>query len=249
MTESLRVGELAARAGVTVRALHHYEAAGLLHPQRTAAGHRRYGPAEVERLQQVVSLRALGVPLAEISQALDADGFDPRALLARQRAAVADEIGALAALAGRLDGLDRLLRLRAETGTPVPPDAFINLTKTMNDTQKHYTPDQLQTLADRRRQLGDDQIKAVEAEWPRLFEALSAELDAGADPSDPEVQALVDRWDELVGMFTGGDDGIRQSLGSVWEHEGNRTSQMVGLDPDWMRALFAYAERAREARP
>ena len=81
---TLRVGELAARAGVTVRTLHHYDEIGLLRPARTAAGHRRYGPAEVERLQQITSLRALGVPLAEIGPAAhtlaEAEGLHAHAL-------------------------------------------------------------------------------------------------------------------------------------------------------------------------
>jgi hypothetical protein len=49
--ELLRVGDLAASAGLTVRALHHYEDIGLLAPaRRSAAGYRLYGPAAVERL-------------------------------------------------------------------------------------------------------------------------------------------------------------------------------------------------------
>ena len=234
---------------MTVRALHHYEAAGLLRPARTAAGHRRYGAAEVERLQQIVSLRALGVPLAEIGRALDADPFDAAALVARQRAAVAAEAAARTALAHKLGGLERLLRLRVETGAAVSPDTFLTLLTTMSDIETHYTTGQLQALAARREALGDDAVRAVEAEWPRLFSALGAELNAGTDPADARVQALVARWDELVGMFTGDDAGIRQSLGEVWEHEGGQVSEAAGQDPGRMRALFAYAQRAREARP
>lgn len=246
--ESLSVGQLAARAGVTVRTLHHYDEIGLLRPTRTASGHRRYGAAEVERLQQITSLRALGVTLATISDALDADAFDPVALVERQRAALTAEANRLAALADRLDGLARLLRLRAETGHPLSPDTFLTLTKTMNDIEKHYTPQQLQQLAERREALGEDTIRAVEAEWPRLFEQVGTEMDAGTDPSNPRVQALIDRWDELVAMFTGGDAAIRQSLGDAWNANGDAMAQMNGLDPDRMRALFAYAQKAREAR-
>ncbi len=56
---SYTVGSLAKLAGVTVRALHHYEDEGLLHPERTASGYRRYGAADVERLQQILLLRVL----------------------------------------------------------------------------------------------------------------------------------------------------------------------------------------------
>lgn len=244
----LRVGEMAERAGVTVRALHHYEAVGLLRPRRTAAGHRRYGAAEAERLQQITSLRALGLGLEAVGAALEAPDFDPAAVVARQRAGLDAEASRLAALAERLAALERLLRLRAETGAPVDPDTFLSLTRAMNDIETHYTPEQLRRLAERRREIGDDQVRAVEAEWPRLFEALGREMDAAADPADPAVQRLVDRWDELVGMFTGGDPGIRQSLGDAVEANRDGMSQMMGLEPDRMAALFAYAQRAREAR-
>ena len=225
---ALRVGELAERAGVTVRALHHYEAVGLLTPSRTDAGHRRYGAAEVERLQQITSLRALGLSLDQIRDAIDAPHFDPAAVVERQRAALGAEA--------------------ARLGAPVGPDAFLTLTRAMTDIERHYTPEQLQRLADRRKALGDDAIRDVEAEWPRLFEAVGAEMDAGTDPAAPEVQTLVDRWDVLVGMFTGGDLNTRRSLGNAVEANRDGMSQMMGLDPGRMRDLFAYAQNARDAR-
>lgn len=58
---SYTVGSLAKLAGVTVRALHHYEDEGLLHPERTASGYRHYGAADVERLQQILLLRSCGL--------------------------------------------------------------------------------------------------------------------------------------------------------------------------------------------
>ncbi|WP_420455731.1 MerR family transcriptional regulator [Rubrivirga sp.] len=247
-TSDLRVGEVVARSGVTVRTLHHYDEIGLVRARRSPAGHRRYGPAEVERLHHVTALRALGLGLDVIRDVLDAPDIDPVALVAHQRAAFAAEAARLDALAGRLGDLERLLRLRAETGVPVDPATFLALTQTMNDVEKHYTPEQLDQLAERRHQLGDDQVRAVEAEWPRLFEALGRELDAGTDPADPKVQALVDRWDELVAMFTGGDAGLHESLGNAWNDNHDQISEMNGLSPDRMQALFAYAQRAREAR-
>ncbi len=246
----LRVGELAERAGVTVRTLHHYEAVGLLRPRRTEAGHRRYGPAEAERLQQITSLRALGLGLGldAIAAALDAPDFDPAAVVARQRAALDAEARHLAALADRLGRLERLLQQRAATGAPITPDTFLTLTRTMNDIQTHYMPEQLDRLAARREALGDEAIHAVEAEWPQLYARVGDEMDAGTDPAAPTVQALVNRWDELVGMFTGGEADIRESLGKAWEANVDGMAEMMGLTPDRLRALFAYAQKARDAR-
>src|SRR5215472_5198018 len=68
-----KVREFAEFAGVTVRALHHYERLGLLKPKRTAAGYRVYGLGDLERLEQIVALRFLGLPLRQIKVLLDRD--------------------------------------------------------------------------------------------------------------------------------------------------------------------------------
>ena len=61
----MTVGALARATGVTVRALHHYDRLGLLRPGRDPGGRRRYGPAEVRRLHQIIVLRSFGLPLGD----------------------------------------------------------------------------------------------------------------------------------------------------------------------------------------
>jgi DNA-binding transcriptional MerR regulator len=73
--DEMTVGELARIAGVTVRMLHHYDEIGLLHPCWIGPnGYRHYGRAEAERLQEILALRAGGVPLAEIGAVLGGAG-------------------------------------------------------------------------------------------------------------------------------------------------------------------------------
>jgi DNA-binding transcriptional MerR regulator len=63
--------EFARRAGVTVRALHHYDRLGLLEPSgRTSAGYRLYSDRDLVRLEQIVSLKFIGFPLNQISSEL-----------------------------------------------------------------------------------------------------------------------------------------------------------------------------------
>ena len=183
-----------------------------------------------------------------VRAALDDPAFDPVALVERQRAALAAEVARATALGRQLAGLARLLRLRSESGEPIVPSTFLHLLRTMKDIESHYTPDQLAQLAERRETLGDDAVQSVEAEWPRLFDALGRQLDAETDAADPAVQALVDRWDELVALFTGGDAGIASSLGDAVEVNRDGMATMMGLAPERMQALFAYAQRARDAR-
>ncbi|MFZ3569789.1 MerR family transcriptional regulator [Streptomyces sp. BH097] len=82
---SYSVGQVARFAGTTVRTLHHYDEIGLLTPsERSTAGHRRYGEADLDRLQQVLFYRELGFPLDEIQALLDDPASDPREHLRRQ---------------------------------------------------------------------------------------------------------------------------------------------------------------------
>jgi DNA-binding transcriptional MerR regulator len=84
---SYSVGQVADLAGVTVRTLHHYDEIGLLSPgARSPAGYRRYGDADLERLQQIMFYRELGFALDEIAAMLDDPGTDPLAHLDRQHA-------------------------------------------------------------------------------------------------------------------------------------------------------------------
>jgi len=73
MHKTHRVHEFAALTGVTVRALHHYDRLGLLRPRRTASGYRLYGQRELERLEQIVALKFIGIPLQQIKAILGRD--------------------------------------------------------------------------------------------------------------------------------------------------------------------------------
>ena len=70
----LTIGQLAAYAGVTVRAVRHYHQIGLLpEPERDASGYRRYGATAVVSLIKIRTLADAGVPLSQIGRMLDAD--------------------------------------------------------------------------------------------------------------------------------------------------------------------------------
>src|SRR5436853_2621902 len=108
--------EFAKRAGVTVRTLHHYDRLGLLKPaRRTAAGYRLYGARDFARLQQVLTLKFIGVPLKEIRELLGRKELDLAGVLRLQREA-------LEARRGQLEAALRAVReaesVRARDGGP-----------------------------------------------------------------------------------------------------------------------------------
>jgi MerR family transcriptional regulator, redox-sensitive transcriptional activator SoxR len=67
----ITVGQLAARSGATVSALHFYEARGLISAYRTAGNQRRYPRATLRRVAFIRASQRVGIPLAQIKAALD----------------------------------------------------------------------------------------------------------------------------------------------------------------------------------
>ncbi len=107
----LSVGELAARAGVSVSSLHFYETKGLIASSRTSGNQRRYGRDVLRRVAVIRVAQRAGVPLAEIAAALDAlparrtpNAADWAKLSAVWRDALEARIVALAQLKDELEG-------------------------------------------------------------------------------------------------------------------------------------------------
>ncbi|GMA15927.1 MerR family transcriptional regulator [Deinococcus metallilatus] len=114
-TPRYRVGEVAARLGLTLRTLKYYEELGLVTPQRSGSRYRLYSEADVERLERVRRMRALGLSLETIRatftqpQERDPEGrqvLTPEAL----RALEADLSGQLEVLTQRITAAERELR-------------------------------------------------------------------------------------------------------------------------------------------
>jgi MerR family transcriptional regulator, thiopeptide resistance regulator len=232
--EQFRIGELARAAGVTVRALHHYDSLGLLVPsERTHAGHRLYSAADVQRLYRLLALRGVGLPLEEIGPLLDReDGLADS--VRRHLGRVERQLGALEQLRLRLTRL-----LVALDGDEASTDQFLDAMEAMTMFEKYYTPEQLQQLEQRRQDLGEEQIKQVEQEWREIYAKLADLRARGVDPGAPEAQAVGDRAGELIQMFTGGDPGITESLRRMYQQEDPQKLTRGMGSPDDMEYMVA----------
>ena len=98
------VGEVAQVAGISIRALHHYDELGLLRPSgRSDAGYRLYASADLERLQQVLFYKELGFGLDEIRKLMASAAHDRRAVLREQRDQLAARALRLEAMLALID--------------------------------------------------------------------------------------------------------------------------------------------------
>lgn len=94
-------------AGISVRALRHYDELGLLRPSgRSDAGWRLYAPEDLNRLQQVLFYRELGFGLTEIRDLMADPRFDRREALVVQRGLIVAKTARLKAI---LDLIDKTL--------------------------------------------------------------------------------------------------------------------------------------------
>ena len=234
-----KVGDVAQRTGVSVRTLHHYHEIGLLTPSFHAPGsHRLYSAADVTRLQQIQSLRQLGFSLGQIRECLDSPGFSPLEVVERHLAHLREQLDQGQTLCRRLETLAAHLR----SGEEASVDEFLETIEEISAMEEYYTKEQLKQLEQRRQIVGEDRIKAVEAEWNELFDSYRAAREQGLDPASDEVRALAQKSRDLIAEFTGGDAGIHASLSNMWQSDPS-VKDHYGVEPE----LFEYMGRAAAA--
>jgi MerR family copper efflux transcriptional regulator len=114
----VRIGELAARVGVSTDTLRFYERSGLLpRPERRDNAYRDYAENDVEHIRLLIDLRRLEIPLEDAARIAawchaghcGETTAELPVLIQRQRAELAERIEGLRALDGRLASLQQHL--------------------------------------------------------------------------------------------------------------------------------------------
>lgn len=249
MGRSYRVGEVAALTKVSVRTLHHYDRIGLLRPSaRSEAGYRLYAEGDLLRMQQVLTLRYLGFPLARIRELLDRPGFDLVASMRVQREAVRARVAEL----GRIEAaLGALIERQTATGAwawelviEASEAVGHGLSHGGDEMDRLYTPEQLARMAELYAAVARDELAAIEEGWAALLAEIRANRDL--DPTDPRAVALADRWDDLwerTRRGWGENDDLLAAVGANHER-----GAFEGDDRAPQAADFAFVERVKAAR-
>lgn len=247
-----RIQAFAELAGVTVRALHHYDRLALLKPKRTRTGYRVYSASDLERLEQIVALKFLGLPLKQIKGVLDRDARSLVDVLRAQRRA----------LEQTRRQLDKAIRAIADAEQSIKPGRpaesavmkriieVIEMADQSEEMRKYYTDEAWAELT-RRREAMTEKLREIAMEgtrrWQALYKDIVASLDA--EPAGPVAQALLDRWKALVDEFTGGNAAIKEGLGRAWNDrdnwsEGMKKSSEAFGDP----RVWEFVHKAAAAR-
>lgn len=235
----MKVGELAKRTGLSVRALHYYDEIGLLQPSKlTESGHRLYGPAELMRLQQIKSLRQLGFSLDEIRACLDTPQFSPQRVLELHVNRLREQIDQQERLVVLLETLSASFA----AGAVASAEDFVDAIEGITMVDRLFSVEELEEIRARGDRLGREHIRAVEAEWPTLIAKVRVEMLAGTDPANERMRPLALRWRELVREFTGGNPSIERKVRAAYVEE-PKLMQRTGLDPQ----LCGYVNTAIRA--
>ena len=226
LMSAFRIQEFAKLAGVTVRALHHYDRLKLLSPaHRSERGYRLYCHQDLGRLERILALRYLGLSLREIAALLNTPAgraAEPLTItLARQQAALGE----------RRDGLERVLRAiehaQRRAQDPEEPEWLlyqtilkeIQMQEATDWTEKYYSPKAVEALRERRATWTREQWEDTGARWKALLADVQSALDRAVPPDSAEGRALVARWIRLGDEFTLGNPEIAEGYRRLHEDE------------------------------
>lgn len=198
------IHDLSKLSGVSTRTLRWYDEIDLLKPGRVAdSGYRYYGPAQVDRLQAILTYRALGVELARIRDCLDAPSFDRLGLLRQHLAALRAQKDRLESVIGSVEQAIR----QEERNEPMKDEAKFAALKEQavaeneaaygQEARKRYGNQAVDTANKALLGMTAAQYEAWTALDTELRQGLEEAVNAGRSPAGEEGKALCElhrRW-------------------------------------------------------
>ncbi|TAN08573.1 MAG: MerR family transcriptional regulator [Rhodanobacteraceae bacterium] len=252
----LRIGQLAAKSGVSAKALRLYEVRGLLAPDaHSDGGYRLYGAPALARLNEIGVLKRAGFTLAEIGKLLQRRGSAAALIEARivaLRREVHSKSQALAALERAWRGLDSTsndidqllenIRMSEKLDVRFSEAERAQYKRHGEILGQHFTPEEREQLLRRAEQLGEDGMRQAQNEWPELIKQVRSAMNLGIPPTDPSVMEMGRRWYRLIQAFTGGDANLGRKMKQAYDRE-PQVMAAQGMDA----AMFAYIREAMQA--
>lgn len=208
MSQCYRIRDFAERVGVTAKALRHYERLGLLQPSRTAAGYRVYSENERTRLDQIVALKFLGIPLREIRALLNHPEPSLARALRRQRARLEEKKGELESAIRAIEDAEEALQAGAPGTMLWRKIVEVLAVKSDVEAMKKYYSEEAWA---KRKQYYEQWPSPA---WQEICRGAVAIL--GEDPAGLKAQSLKARWTELLGQSATGDPAVQDGAVTAW---------------------------------
>jgi DNA-binding transcriptional MerR regulator len=241
-----QASEFARLAGVTVRTLHHYDRVGLLKPSgRTRAGYRLYGGRDFARLEQIVMLKFLGLPLKQIKSILERNAFDLQATLRMQREILTERRRQIESAIEAIERAERKVASGSESLWEALGKIIevIEMQNNWDWVKKYYTEEQLAELQAR---ATPEVLERGQAAWAALIKEVEEAVTEGVDPKSERAQALAARWNALIEEFTGGNPEILASLKRLYADQANWPEGAQRPYTDDAASFISQANNSRE---
>ena len=241
MSGTYRIGEFAELAGVTVRALHHYDRIGLLKPQRGKSGNRLYRLEDLQRLEQIAALKFLGIPLQEIKLLLKHGPLTLIDSLHVQREALTEKRKLIDRAIVAIEAAEKVIQSGQTTDASILRKIIevIDMQPQENFMRKYYT-EQAWIERAQLREHWEHAPAETRERWRQASQQLFIEVEAAVDldAASEAAQALTKRWLQLAETAHGGNDAIRAGNLKAWNdwlswppEQQNLVLAGFGLDP------------------
>lgn len=242
-TSYFGIGEFAERAGITVRTLRYYDQIGLLRPSAYSEGKRRlYTEMDYARLQQILTLKLIGLSLDEIRSLLTTDMAGIRHLMERQKQVLGQQIRQLEQVIRAIEQAQNAL-----DSTPTwNLEQFIHIIEAVNMNnqadwfEQFITEEQRDRLAEAGAQQSYAEQKHLAEAWKSLFADIREQMGKAGDEAG--IQTLVARWHNLMAQATGGNLDLAPQLTEAYA----QLNTLPGLN-DVPQPLQAWLADIREA--
>lgn len=167
------VQKLGSLAGVSTRTLRYYDEIGILKPARiNSSGYRIYGQKEVDKLQQILFYRELGVSLDSIKEIVTAPSFDGAAALREHREKLFEKKEQLELLIANVDKTIALTEGRMDMSNKEKFEGFKK--KMIDENEKKYGKEI-------RQEYGNDTVDKSNAKLQNMTQAQHVEVNALAE--------------------------------------------------------------------
>ena len=252
------VNQLAQLAGISVRALHHYDEIGLLKPAFTGDNrYRYYGEEELLRLQQILIHRELDIPLADIAAILDAPGFDKLSTLQKQRERLEEQVKRYARMVKTIDRT--IARLKGDRAMK-DADLYSGVVSPEKQAAyeqwlvERYGPDMEVRIEHSRKAMSamsQDEMTDAMKELEAVEQGLAEGLRRGIPPQSTSLDPMIERHRAWVAGSWGRECGPQAyaGLAGIYEHPDFR-ARYEAIEPgfaDYLTtAMRAWAKRQED---
>jgi DNA-binding transcriptional MerR regulator len=245
-----RVADVARLSGVSIRALHHYDAIGLLVPTgRTEAGYRLYTDADLLRLQQILIRRELGFPLEAIKRSLDDRAFDYRRALLEQRRLLQSKAQSLGTMLRAVDAALAVAGRDPKGRTMDMKELFGRFDPAVYETEvkERWGSDAYEQTSRRVNGYTAEDWKRQQAEIGAIHADAATLMRQGADPSSPAALAVAERHRQSIDRwFYPCSSATHAGLADMYESDA-RFAAAIDAHAEGLTRFLSAAIRANAA--